>query len=122
MNRIILAAFLALALPGCAALQAANGTVSGVAPAAMVAAKKALIAAHSLHEAAADAATIAANSNICVAACATRVKGYIDQSELLLVSADLAVKAGDTPGIQAKVSAAIAIISQVESLTSGAKQ
>ena len=112
---------LVLGLSGCSALQAANGTVTSVAPAAMLAAKKALIAAHSLHEAAADAATIAANSNICIATCATKVKGYIDQSEILLVAADAAVKAGDTPGIQAKVSAAIAIIAQVESLTSGAK-
>lgn len=110
-----------LSLPGCAALTAATGTVSSVAPQAMITAEKALTAAHALHEAAADAATIAANSNICVAACATKVKGYIDQSETLLLAADAAVKAGDTPGIQAKVSAAIAIISQVESLTSGAK-
>jgi uncharacterized protein YceK len=45
--------------------QAANGTATQAAPAAMLAAKKGLIAAHSLHEAAADALTAAANTNLC---------------------------------------------------------
>ncbi len=121
MKYAIIALCLLTALPGCSALQAANGTVTDVAPAAMLAAKRALIAAHSLHEAAADTAVIAANSNICVSTCAQRTKTYIDQSETLLVAADAAVKAGDTPGVQAKVSAAIAIVAQIESLTSGAK-
>lgn len=121
MKHLALALCLTLALPSCAALTAANGTVSSVAPAAMISAEKALSATHNLHEAAAVTATLAANSNICVAACAVKVKGYIDQSETLLLAADAAVKAADTAGVQAKVSAAIAIIAQIESATVGAK-
>ncbi len=112
---------LGLSLGGCSAVSALNGTVSDVAPQAVITAEKVLTAAHALHEAAADGATIAANSNLCISTCATKVRGYIDQSETILLAADAALKAGDTVGVQAKVSAALSIIATIESLTSGAK-
>lgn len=110
-------AFLAIfTLSGCSALQALNGTVTAVAPTAMMAAKKALIAGHSLHEAAADALTAAATSNLCISTCAIQSKAYLDQSETYLLAADNLVALGDAPGIEAKISGATALISQVQSL------
>ncbi len=117
MKHLALALCLTLTLPGCTALQVANGTVTDVAPQAMLAAKKALIAAHSLHEAAADALTIAATTNLCKGTCAVQAKGYLDQSEAYLVAADKLVALGDAPGIEAKISGATALLSQVEALT-----
>lgn len=109
-----------LALSGCSSfgtLTAATvGTVSSVAPTAMNAAKKALTAAHLLHEAAADALTAAAQSNVCHAQCATTAKLYLDQSEAYLVAGDKLIALGDAPGIEAKISAATGLISQVQSL------
>lgn len=116
MKHAVIALCLLTALPGCAALRAANGTVTDVAPTAMLAAKKALIAGHSLHEAAADALTAAATSNLCISTCAIQAKAYLDQSEAYLLAADHLVALGDAPGIEAKISGATALISQVQSL------
>jgi len=121
MKLAVLVPVIVLSLSGCSTLQAATGTVSDVVPAAMLDAKKALTAAHALHEAVADGATIAANTNLCISTCATKAKGYLDLSEAYLLQADAAVKAADTVGVQAKVSAAITIIANVENLISGKK-
>ncbi len=115
---IILLAFSPVA--ACAQLQgtgtAATGTVTQVAPKAMLAAKKALIAAHALHEAAADALIAAANSNICKSTCASDAKRYLDQSATYLKSADDLVALGDAEGIEAKISGATALLSQIQGL------
>lgn len=119
-------AFLVLGLAfapvtACADLnQAATGSVSQVAPQAMIATKKALIAAHGLHEATADALTAAANANLCHAQCAVDAKKYLDQSAVYLAAADKLVALGDTQGIEAKIAGATALISQVSGLL-GAK-
>lgn len=109
-----------LLLTSCSSLEAvgsaAAGTISSVAPDAMNAAKKALTASHALHEAAADALTAAANSGLCVKTCASTSKTYLDQSEAYLVAADKLVALGDAPGIEAKISSATSLISQVQSL------
>lgn len=119
-NRLLIALSLAAALGGCTTLQtldkAANGTVTDVAPQAMVTAKKALIAAHGLHEAAADVAVAAANGGVCVGTCASQAKSAIDKSESLLVAADKLVALGDARGINAKIGDATALISQVQTL------
>ncbi len=116
---------LALSLGGCSALQTATaattGTIGSLAPAAMNTAKKALTLSHSLHEASADALTIAAKSGLCHAGCAATGKIYLDQSEAYLVAADKLVALGDAPGIEAKISSATALISQVQALSSGGK-
>ncbi len=116
-SHIVLGFILVLSLSGCNAIQATSGTVTDVAPQAMLAAKKSLIAAHSLHEAAADALTVAATTDLCKATCAVQAKAYLDQSESYLVAADALVKLGDAPGISAKISGATALISQVQALT-----
>ncbi len=106
-----------LALSGCATVTAATtGSAASVAPTAMNAAKKALTAAHLLHEAAADALTAAAKSNVCHAACAATAKIYLDQSEAALVAGDRLIAVGDAPGVESKISAATALISQVQSI------
>lgn len=118
MKQIALA--FALCLPllgGCGQAQvAATGTVTQAAPQTMLAAKKSLIAAHALHEAAADALTAAANANICKGACASDAKRYLDQSENALKAADSLVALGDAQGIELKISGAIALISQTQAL------
>jgi len=125
MKRPILALVLCLPLlGGCQGLTttgtAANGTVTQVAPQAMLAAKKSLIAAHALHEGAADALTAAANANLCKGTCASQAKTYLDQSEAGLRAADNLVALGDAPGIEAKIAGATSLISQVQTLL-GAK-
>ena len=118
MKALLLATL--LLVPSCGPVgTAAVGTVSQVAPDAMAAAKKALIAAHGLHEATADSLAAAANANICKGACATQAKDYLDKSEAALKAADSAVALGDAPGINAKIAGATALISQVNSLISG---
>lgn len=108
-------------LPACTELgQAATGSVSQVAPDALNSAKKALIAAHGLHEATADALTAAANANLCHAQCAVDAKKYLDESAAYLSAADNLVKLGDAQGIEAKISQATALVAQVQSLL-GAK-
>ena len=119
--RAAVIAALFLAIPSCGPLgTAVTGTVTQVAPDAMAAAKKGLIAAHGLHEAAADGLAAAANANVCKATCATQAKAYLDQSEALLKAADSLVALGDAPGINAKISGASALISQVNGLLAGA--
>lgn len=114
---VILALFL---LSGCSALSAvgaaSTGTIASVAPDAVNTAKKALTAAHDLHRATADFLTIAAQTNLCHAACASTAKTLLDQSEAYLVAADGAVALGDAPGIEAKITSATALISQVQAL------
>ncbi len=126
MNRYlapILACFLLIA--GCADIQAvttigtaATGTVSQVAPAAMLKAKQVLTASHRLHQGVAEFMTIAANSDLCHATCATQAKDYLDRSEALLSAADDLVKLGDIPGINAKITAATALIAKAQALGS----
>lgn len=110
-----------LALSGCAAAttvgQAVTGSVASVAPDAVNSAKKALTAAHALHEASADVLTAAAKSGVCHATCAVAAKAYLDQSEAYLVAADKLVALGDAPGIEAKISASTALISQIQNLS-----
>lgn len=109
-----------LALSGCSALgalgAASTGTIASVAPDSANTAKRALTAAHDLHRATADFLVIAAQTNLCHAACATKAKGFLDQSEAYLVAGDKLVALGDAPGIEAKITAATALISQVQSL------
>lgn len=120
-HRIIVPLVIALlALPGCSTLEAVSaastGTISSVAPDAVNAAKKALTAAHDLHRVTANFLTVAAQANLCHATCAGTAKTLLDQSEAYLVAADRLVTLGDAPGIQAKITAATALISQVQSL------
>lgn len=117
LKTMALAIALVLVAPGCAQLQTAStGTVTQAAPQTMLAAKKSLIAAHALHEAAADALTAAANANICKGACAVDAKRYLDQSEDALHAADALVALGDAQGVELKISGAIALISQTQAL------
>ena len=116
----VLAAAILISTPSCGPLgTAVTGTVTQAAPDAMAAAKKGLIAAHGLHEAAADGLAAAANANICKAQCAVQAKAYLDQSEALLKAADNLVALGDAPGINAKIAGASALISQVNGLLAG---
>ncbi len=117
----ILAGFLLFA--GCADIQAlgtigtaASGTVSQAAPNATLAVKNALIATHGLHEGVAKFMKVMFDSDICKGTCASQAKIYLDQSEALLNAADDLVKLGDTPGIQAKIAAATALISKTQAL------
>jgi len=107
-------------LGGCSTLQtigaATTGSVSDVAPQAMISAKKALIAAHGLHEAAADVATAAFTGGWCISTCATKALDALDKSEKALLTADQLVKLGDARGINDKVASATALISTVQSL------
>lgn len=120
MKRIMAFALCLPLLGGCAAAntigQVANGTVTQVAPQTMLAAKKSLIAAHALHEAAADGLAAAANDNFCKGACAVKARSYLDQSESALKAADNLVTLGDAQGIEAKISGATALIAQVQAL------
>lgn len=114
---IVLSLFL---LPACTQLStvlgATSGSVSSVAPDAMNSAKKALTAAHELHRATADFLVIAAQTNLCHATCASQAKTYLDQSEAVLVAADKAVVLGDAVGVEAKITAASALIANVQNL------
>jgi len=103
-------------LDAIAAVASPTGSVASVAPAAMNTAKKALTTSHALHEAAADALTIAAQSGVCHGVCAGTAKTYLNQSEAYLVAADKLVALGDAPGIQAKIGAANSLVAQVETL------
>lgn len=107
-------------LSGCSSLGAlgavSTGTLASVVPDTVNTAKRALIAAHDLHRVTADFLTIAATSNLCHASCATQAKLYLDQSEAYLVAADKLVALGDAPGIEAKISAATALVAQCQSL------
>lgn len=114
-----IALILALCLPMAACAQtevAATGTITQVAPETMLAAKKSLIAAHGLHEAAADALTAAANANVCKGQCAVQAKQYLLLSAEALKSADALVALGDAPGIETKISGAVGLISQIQAL------
>ena len=114
---LVLAIFV---LPGCSTLgalsAASTGTISSVAPDTVNVAKKALTAAHTLHQATADFLKISAQTNLCHAACASTAKNYLDQSEAYLVAADQLVALGDAPGIEAKITAATTLIASVQSL------
>lgn len=111
---------LLVGLTGCDTLTGAydmlTGTVTSVAPDAMQAAQKALAAGHLAHEAAADAATVAARSGVLHGQNALTVKTWIDTSENYLTAADALVALGDAAGIEAKVSGANKLISQVQAI------
>lgn len=115
-----IALILALSLPllgGCDKIQTAStGTVTQVAPSTMLTAKKSLIAAHALHQAAAESLTAAANANLCKARCAVDAKRLLNQSADGLKAADNLVALGDAEGVQAKIGGATALISQVQAL------
>lgn len=110
---------LVLAFSGCStlaqigAVAAPSGSVTSVAPAAMNAAKKGLIAAHALHTATAEGLTIAAESGTIRGANAVTAKVWLDKSESYLIAADGLVKLGDAPGITAKIAAATSLMSEV---------
>jgi hypothetical protein len=118
MKQHLLAIALLLPLAGCPGTQGIdpNAPISQTAPATMLAAKKSLIAAHGLHEAAADALTAAANAKLCVAQCAITAKAYLDQSEAALQAADSLVALGDAQGIETKIAGATSLISQIQTL------
>lgn len=109
-----------LSLSGCTAVEAlgsaTTGTITQAIPDTMNDTKKALTAAHALHKTTADFLVVAATTNLCHATCASTAKGYLDQSEAYLVAADKLVALGDAPGIEAKISAATLLISQVQGL------
>lgn len=115
---IILSLFLlAPPIAACAQLQgAATGSVASVAPDTVNSAKKALTAAHELHRVTADFLTIAANTNLCHATCASQAKTYLDQSEAALVAADKLVVLGDAVGTEARIAAATTLIADVNAL------
>lgn len=117
-HAIVLSLFLALSpVSACAQLQgAATGSIASVSPDTVNSAKKALTAAHELHKVTADFLTIAANTNLCHAACASQAKVYLDQSEAALVAADKAIALGDAVGTEARITAATSLIAQVQSL------
>lgn len=115
--RFALALIPLMAVSGCAAAtQATTGSIARVAPDAVNSAKKALTAAHDLHRGAAVFLTIAAQSNLCHATCATQAKDYLDKSEAALVAGDTAIKLGDAVGVTDKITAATVLISQAEAL------
>lgn len=98
------------------AVTATTGSVSDVAPDAMMAAKKGLIAAHSTHEAAAIGLRIAAQSGVLHGTDAAKAKDILDQSEAYLTAADNLVALGDAQGIEAKISLANTLSAQVQAL------
>lgn len=95
---------------------ATSGSVASVAPQVTNTVKKALTAAHDLHKSTAVFLTIAAQTNLCHATCASTAKIYLDQSENYLVAADKLVVLGDAPDIEAKITAATALIANVNLL------
>ena len=114
---VILAA--ALFVSGCSAVGLGSlltAPLASQAPVAMADVKKALIAAHEVHASTARFLTIAANTNLCHATCASTSKTLLDESEAYLVAADNLVALGDAPGIQAKISSATALIANINSL------
>lgn len=117
-HTLTLSLFLALPLPACAQLQtlgqAANGTVTQVAPDTVASVKRALTAAHDLHRGIADFLTIAATTNLCHATCASQAKKWLDQSETALTDADKLLTLGDTPGVEAKISLATSLIGEIQ--------
>lgn len=114
-HAIALSLFLALSpVSACAQLQ--GGSVASVSPDTVNSAKKALTAAHELHRVTADFLTIAANTNLCHATCASQARVYLDQSEAALVAADKAIALGDAVGTEARIAAATSLIAQVQSL------
>ncbi len=116
---IVLTAFLAFSLPACAQLQAVgagNAPISSVAPAEFNKAKQALTSAHLVHKAVADFLVIAATSNLCHSVCASQAKTLLDQSAAILAAADAAVATGDAASIEAKISAATALIGRINGL------
>ncbi len=122
MNRTFLAPF-ALSLfllSGCSGLgtiaEVAGGTISSVAPDTINIAKQALTAAHDAHASTARLLTIAAQTNLCHAACAATAKVWLDQSEAALVAGDKLIALGDAPGIEAKITSASALLASVQAL------
>jgi hypothetical protein len=115
MKRVIIVFTAALALSGCTALQALNGTASQVAPDSVATAKKALTAAHDLHRGVADFLTVAATTNLCHAACAVQAKKWLDDSETALTDADKLLVLGDAPGVEAKVALATSLVGEIQS-------
>lgn len=118
--RILAIPFLIIGLTGCTSLQAlgaaTTGSISSVVPDAANTAKKALTAAHQLHATTADFLTIAAQTNLCHAVCASTAKTYLDSSEAYLIAADKLVALGDAPGIEAKITASSALLSNIQAL------
>lgn len=120
MNRLITALICLLAISGCSSLQAlgtsTTGTIASVAPDELNAAKRSLTAAHDLHRSLAVFLSMAATSNLCHAGCAATAKNYLDQSEAILMAGDGLIKLGDAKGIEAKITAAAALMAQAQAL------
>ncbi len=115
----ILALSLLAPLPACSSLQAVGAgstPISSVAPAEFAKAKQALTSAHLVHKTVADFLVIAANSDLCKAACAVQAKTLLDQSEAVLQAADAAVATGDAKSIEDKIASATALTGQLQTL------
>jgi len=114
---IALAFSLTLA-PSCTSLAQFNPTapISAAAPEVMNKAKQALTAAHNIHKSTAVFLQIAAESDLCTGKCAETAKIYLVTSHEALIAADKLVALGDAPGINAKITAASALISQAQAL------
>lgn len=117
---IALALTIAVPLGGCQYL-CPSCSVATANPDAMMAAKKALTAAHTLHKTAADVSVALANSGFLHGSNASKAQSFLDQSESALLLADSAVAAGDATGVSDKVADAIALINQAEALFAPAK-
>ncbi len=117
---IAFTALLALTpVSACAQLQnvgAGNAPISSVAPAEFAKAKQALTSAHLVHKTVADFLVIAAQSDLCKAACAVQAKTLLDQSESILRTADAAVATGDAKSIEDKIASATALVGQIQTL------
>ncbi len=120
VQHALLLSLILLALPACSSLGATGaaltGTISQVAPDSVNTAKRLLTAAHEAHRVTADFLTIAANTNLCHAVCASTAKQYLDQSEAALKAADTAIALGDAPGVEAKITTATQLIGQINAL------
>lgn len=115
-------------LTGCSAVSlptwivpATTGSVSDVIPAAMNDAKQALAIAHTSHKGVAVALThaVAAGWLVPGSDVAITARKWLDESEAILVAADKLVALGDARGIEAKISAASALIAQVQGIIGG---
>jgi hypothetical protein len=113
MKTILLPAVLALGLTGCTSIAGWLTDRSPTLTSVDQGTKKALTAAHALHDAFALSASAAAKSGACTNDCATKVKHYLDGSAKLLTDADGLSNPAD---IMADIDAATRLISDAKGL------
>lgn len=118
MKRIVLALAVCLPLLGACTNGQVNPTapISSVAPAEFAKAKQALTSAHLVHKSVADFLTIAADTNLCHATCASQARTLLLQSAAILSAADAAVATGDARAVEDKIASATALIGQLQAL------